>query len=133
YRHDAHSYIDPAAAADFLCGLLDSCGVKPAETGLLLSGADGDCALDAVYRRVAAQLDGRAGRPVPHGSYKQLCGEYKSASGFGFALAALLLRAGAAPPGLRFAGEPPAGPVKTVLSYTISRVGVHSASLLAQL
>ena len=133
YRYDASTYLDPAASADFLCGLLAACGVKPEETGLLLSGADGDCALDAVYLRTAAELGRRAGRLVPHGSFKQYCGDYKAASGFGFGLAALLLSSGTVPPGLFPNGTAAPGPVSTVLSYTISRSGSHSAALLRSL
>ncbi len=133
YRHDAHSYMDPAAAADFLCGLLDSCGVKPSEIDLLLSGANGDSALDAVYLRAAEEFGRRADRLIPHTGYKQLCGDYKTASAFGFALGALALNSGALPAGLCAPGLPPGARIRTVLSYTVSRSGAHSACLLKSL
>jgi len=131
YRRDAESRIDPRSSGDFLAGLLESAGIRAAEVDLLLSGADGDSALDASYLQAGAELAGRAGRVVPQATYKQLCGEYRAASGFGFVTAALILRAGRAPEGLfKGGGHPPADPVKTILLYTISRSGAHSGCVL---
>ena len=131
YRRDARTYISLPDAGDFLEGLMGSAGIKAAEVDLLLSGADGDSGLDAVYLRVGDELGKRAGRTIPHGTYKQLCGDYRAASGFAFAAAALLLRDGRAPAGLFAGGQTaPAGPVRTILLYTISRSGVHSGCVL---
>jgi 3-oxoacyl-(acyl-carrier-protein) synthase len=131
YRRDSRSYISQTDAVDFLTRLLDSAGVKASEVELLLSGADGDSVLDAAYLGAGAGLERLAGRSVPHGTYKQLCGDYRAASSFGFITAALLLRDGTAPAGLFTCGQRvPDTSVKTVLLYTISRSGVHSGCVL---
>ena len=131
YRRSSPGYIDPPAAGDFLARLLDSSGIRAGEIDLLLSGADGDSALDAAYLGAGAELARRSGRTVPHGTYKQLCGDYRAAAGFGFVTAALLLRGGLAPAGIFTGGQKaPSGPVKTILLYAISRSGVHSGCVL---
>lgn len=131
YRRDLRTYINLPEAGDFLAQLIDSAGIKPSEVDLLLSGADGDGRLDAVYLRVGEELGRRAGRVIPHGTYKQLCGDYRAASAFGFVTAALVLRDGRAPAGLFTGGQAiPGGPVKTILLYTLSRSGVHSGCVL---
>ena len=133
YRRDMHTYVNVPDAGDFLERLIDSAGVRAEEIDLLLSGADGDSGLDSVYLRVGEELGRRAGRAVPHGTYKQLCGDYRAASGFGFAAAALILRDGRAPAGLFMGGQNiPGGPVKTILLYTVSRSGVHSGCIVGK-
>jgi 3-oxoacyl-(acyl-carrier-protein) synthase len=54
---------------------------------IILSGAGGWPALDEHYSAVAAALSKRSGRKLEHQTYKQLCGEFHSASGFGFSVA----------------------------------------------
>ena len=54
---------------------------------VILSGAGGWPELDERYAAVAAALSSRAGRPLEHQTYKQLCGEFQSASAFGFSVA----------------------------------------------
>ncbi|HWN94305.1 MAG TPA: beta-ketoacyl-[acyl-carrier-protein] synthase family protein [Methylomirabilota bacterium] len=61
---------------------------------VLLTGAKGSPALDQDYAAVAAALSARAGRPLEHQTYKQLCGEFHSASAFGFSVAVDLVRRG---------------------------------------
>jgi len=131
YRRDSRVYISPAEAGDFLARLLASSGVRASEVDLLLSGADGDSVLDGAYLGAGAELERLAGGAVSHGTYKQLCGDYRAASGFGFVTAALLLRDGIAPDGLFTGGQRiPDGPVKTILLYSVSRSGVHSGCVL---
>jgi len=48
--------------------------------------------LDENYSAVAAALSKRAGRTIEHQTYKQLCGEFHSASAFGFSVAVNLAR-----------------------------------------
>jgi len=131
YRRDSSTYIDPREAGDFLALLMDSSGIKAAEVDLLLSGADGDSGLDSAYLGAGDELARRAGRVIPQGTYKQLCGDYRAASGFGFVLAALILRDGRIPAGLFMGrGNVVDSPVKTILLYTISRSGVHSGCVI---
>ena len=42
----------------------------------------------------ADELSALAGRPLPHENYKQLCGEFYSASAFGFSVAVERVRQG---------------------------------------
>ena len=60
--------------------------------GVILSGAKGYPQLDPFYESVAAELSLRAGKNLEHQTYKQLCGEFHSASAFGFSIAVQLAR-----------------------------------------
>jgi 3-oxoacyl-[acyl-carrier-protein] synthase II len=59
---------------------------------IILSGAKGWTALDENYSAVVTALSVRAGRTLEHQTYKQLCGEFYSASAFGFSMAVDLVR-----------------------------------------
>jgi len=59
---------------------------------VILSGAGGWPELEEKYAFVAAALAARAGRPLEHQTYKQHCGEFHSASAFGFSVAVELAR-----------------------------------------
>ena len=59
---------------------------------VLLSGAQGWPELDANYTAVLAALSKRAGRKLEHQTYKERCGEFHSASAFGFSVAVELAR-----------------------------------------
>ncbi|HEU0008642.1 MAG TPA: beta-ketoacyl synthase chain length factor, partial [Verrucomicrobiae bacterium] len=61
--------------------------VDLATVDVLLSGAKGWTVLEDHYNSVAAELSVRAGRKIEHRTYKQRCGEFPSASAFGFSLA----------------------------------------------
>ncbi|MGZ5505528.1 MAG: beta-ketoacyl synthase N-terminal-like domain-containing protein [Limisphaerales bacterium] len=61
---------------------------------VVLSGAKGWPALDAKYAAVVAALSARAGRTLEHQTYKQHCGEFHAASGYGFSVAVELVRQG---------------------------------------
>ncbi|HEX3890105.1 MAG TPA: beta-ketoacyl-[acyl-carrier-protein] synthase family protein [Verrucomicrobiae bacterium] len=60
--------------------------------GIILSGAGGWPDLDENFSAVAAALSKRAGRKLEHQTYKQLCGEFHSASAFGFSVAVEMAR-----------------------------------------
>ncbi len=64
------------------------------QVDVFLSGAKGLPRLDAMYAAVADELSALAGRPLPHENYKQLCGEFYSASAFGFSVAVERVRQG---------------------------------------
>lgn len=55
--------------------------------GLLVTGAGGWPVLDPFYTAVTRELSRRAGRTFAQETYKSACGEFYSASGFGFAAA----------------------------------------------
>ena len=75
------------AEADWIAAAVDL-----SQVGVFLSGAGGFMKLEPMYQAVAAALSKRAGRTVEHQTYKQLCGEYHSASGFGFSVAVNVAR-----------------------------------------
>ena len=60
--------------------------------GIILSGAPGFPFLNKFYNEVIAGLSARAGRKLEHQTYKQFCGEFYSASAFGFSIAVKLVR-----------------------------------------
>jgi 3-oxoacyl-(acyl-carrier-protein) synthase len=80
---------DARREADWLAA-----AVNLAEVDVLLSGAHGLPELDKMYAAVTAELATRAGRPLKHETYKQLCGEFHSASAFGFSEAVRLVQQG---------------------------------------
>lgn len=83
-----HKPFDAGREADWIASAIDLAQVK-----VILSGAKGFRKLDAMYDAVAAALSERAGRKLEHQTYKQLCGEFHSASAFGFSQAVELVRA----------------------------------------
>jgi 3-oxoacyl-(acyl-carrier-protein) synthase len=80
---------DAEREADWIAAAVDLASVD-----VVLSGAKGWPALDANYAAVVAALSARAGRPLEHQTYKQLCGEFHAASAFGFSVAVELARLG---------------------------------------
>lgn len=60
--------------------------------GAVVSGAGGYPVLEPMYSALLDELDRRAGRTLERATYKDLCGEYQSASGFGFSVALNLVR-----------------------------------------
>jgi hypothetical protein len=81
---------------------------------VVLSGARGRPSLDAPYAAVADALSKRAGRSLRHCTYKQTCGEFHSASAFGFSVAIQLVREGS----------------RGVLLYTLSPNGAKAICLV---
>jgi 3-oxoacyl-(acyl-carrier-protein) synthase len=61
---------------------------------VLLSGAKGLPILESNYFAVAEALSARTSRSIEHQTYKQHCGEFHSASAFGFSVAVDLVRSG---------------------------------------
>ena len=80
---------DPEGEAAWIADSVDLSTID-----VFLSGAGGWPALDPFYLGVAAALCTRAGRHIEHRTYKQKCGEFHSASAFGFSEAVELVRAG---------------------------------------
>ncbi len=88
--------------------------VDLSKVAVLLSGAKGFRQLEPRYDAVAAALSKLAGRPLEHQTYKQLCGEFHSASAFGFSVA------------VNLAHEKKCG----VLLYTLSQRGAKAVCLI---
>jgi hypothetical protein len=78
---------DAEREADWIATVVDLKNVE-----IILSGAGGWPTLDENYSAVAAALSARIGRALEHQTYKQHCGEFHSASGYGFSVAVNLAR-----------------------------------------
>ena len=78
---------DAEREADWIVASVDFKSVA-----IILSGAGGWPELEEKYAAVAAMLASRVGRPLEHQTYKQHCGEFHSASAFGFSVAVELAR-----------------------------------------
>lgn len=100
---------DAEAEADWITEAVDLANVE-----VVLSGAKGWAALEDKYAAVMAALSKRAGRNLPQQTYKQICGEFHSASAFGFFTAVELVRAGS----------------RSVLLYTLSPRGAKALCCL---
>jgi acyl transferase domain-containing protein len=61
---------------------------------VVVSGAGGSAALDPLYAAWVEALSVQAGRTLEHQTYKPLCGEFHSASAFGFSQAVELVSQG---------------------------------------
>jgi hypothetical protein len=97
--------------------------------GLVLMGANGDAALDAVYAEVAGGLRARAGGPAV-GVYRHLTGDFSTGSALGFELAVRAVAERAVPNEVRVVMGAP-GPVEQVLLYHVSSAGYHSVMVVS--
>ncbi len=70
----------------------DSIDLKKVD--VVLTGAKGWPELDDKYADVFEELSKQSGRALEHQTYKQLCGEFHSASAFGFSVALEMAREG---------------------------------------
>jgi 3-oxoacyl-(acyl-carrier-protein) synthase len=78
---------DAGREADWIASAVDL-----AKVGLILSGARGFRQLNPRYEAVVAALSKRARKNIEHQTYRDTCGEFHSASAFGFSLAIKLAR-----------------------------------------
>lgn len=92
WRPGASGDIDAEFEASCIESTLAGHGISLDGIDMLLTGANGQRGLDDMYLRTHGALERRAGRSIPLGAYKQLCGEFASASAVGFALAVGLVR-----------------------------------------
>jgi 3-oxoacyl-(acyl-carrier-protein) synthase len=100
---------DAQREADWITSAVDF-----SQVGIILSGAGGFRLLDPLYQGVVTALTERSGGSLEHRTYKQLCGEFHSASAFGFSVAVNLAR------------EKNCG----VLLYTLSQRGARALCLV---
>ena len=84
-----HRPFDAEREADWIANSVDLNRID-----VVLSGAGGWSALDVNYAAILDALSARAGRLLEHKKYKQLCGEFHSASAFGFSVAVGLVGQG---------------------------------------
>jgi 3-oxoacyl-(acyl-carrier-protein) synthase len=78
---------DAEREADWIAASVDLANI-----GAVVSGAKGWPQLNPMYETVVSALRARAGHDLDHQTYKQHCGEYHSASAFGFSVAVELAR-----------------------------------------
>jgi 3-oxoacyl-(acyl-carrier-protein) synthase len=103
-------------------GVLARDGLALPDIDLVLTGAAGRGRMNVLYAAVVEAIRRRIGRPVRHGAYKRLCGDYCSSSAFGFVIAAGLVGGEIDPAAVR--AEPAADrPVRSVLLLTLGRNG----------
>jgi 3-oxoacyl-(acyl-carrier-protein) synthase len=93
---------DARREADWIAQAIDLAKIET-----VVTGAKGWRELDAPYDAIVAELSRRAGRPLAQQTYKQDCGEFYSASAYGFSIA------------VELAGQTQRG----VLLYTLSLRG----------
>ena len=118
--------LDAGHEARWIQAVLAREGVALDEIDMVLSGANGFTPIDTQYRAVVSALEVQIGRPVRHGAYKHLCGEFHAASAFGAAMAVGLV-AGRVNPSALLA---PNGDCRTVLLYTLSETGTRAITCL---
>ena len=114
---------DAEAEARWVEQTLKRDGMAANDVDLLLTGANGLTAQDDFYRAVAAVLSRQAGRTVACAAYKHACGEYYSASAFGFFTAVALVRGELAPELCTADKTPLPGGCRTVVLLTVSPTG----------
>jgi hypothetical protein len=78
---------DAHREADWITQAIDLARIET-----VVTGAKGWPDLDAHYDALLAELSRRAGRPLAQHTYKQDCGEFYSASAYGFSVAVELAR-----------------------------------------
>lgn len=78
---------------------------------IVISGLSGDVENDKILSALTVQ----ALRGVPELRFKHLCGEYCTASSFGFWIGASILKNQHIPPGIQFNNVPPSFPIKNIL------------------
>lgn len=105
---------------------LDRNGLKESDIDLLLLGRNGDIRFDPVYDDVIAT----AFPEVVSCGFKQLCGEYMTASSFGLWLASKILKEQRIPDTLFLQKKPEA--LKHILLYNHYRGINHSLILMSQ-
>lgn len=122
-----HTFYKPAGLAATekqISGFLQRHAVSMQDIDLVITGRNGDAAHDEPYAQLTQSLFGQTQQL----NFKHLCGEYPTASAFGFWLAARILKTGNIPELLQASA---AKPVKRVLLYNSYKGSHHSLSLLA--
>jgi len=82
-----HRPFDHEREAAWIAACVDLSSVQ-----IVLSGAGGWPMLDPYYETTVAALNVKAGRNLEHRTYKQMCGEFHSASAYGFSVALEIAR-----------------------------------------
>ncbi|MBL9137320.1 MAG: beta-ketoacyl-[acyl-carrier-protein] synthase family protein [Verrucomicrobiales bacterium] len=123
--------LDAEAEARWVEEALESAEIAPGDVDLWLTGANGWDPMDSAYASVHEAWTRRVGRSTPKGRYKQGCGEFHTASGFGFMVATGLV-AGRVDPACCVAGDAweSGRPCRTVVLHTMSSWGCKGVTCL---
>ncbi|WP_053978222.1 beta-ketoacyl synthase N-terminal-like domain-containing protein [Mangrovimonas xylaniphaga] len=106
---------------------LSANGVSAEDIDVVVLGNNGDVEFDGYYETLANGLF----QNTPQVCYKHLCGEFNTASSFGFWVTAKMLKNQALPEVLRF-NDFPVKEIKQVLLYNQYRGENHSFTLVEQ-
>jgi 3-oxoacyl-[acyl-carrier-protein] synthase II len=113
----------------FVAQGLGDADMRQGDIGLLLLGANGDPALDAVYAEVARGL--RTQVPdLAVGVYRHLTGDFAVASALGLELAVRAVAGRSVPDEVRVVAGAP-GASERVLLYHVSSAGTHSVMIVS--
>lgn len=115
----------PGETADACISFLDSCGMKTNDVDVLMCGLNGDASDQQVYDVFAERLFA----DIPVLSFKNLCGEYYTASAFGMWVAANILRSKTIPDSVIYKGKPGSSP-SNILIYNHHKNREHVLILL---
>jgi 3-oxoacyl-(acyl-carrier-protein) synthase len=107
---------DPDREVGFIRKTLARAEADLSTVDMILVGANGDARSDAAYAGVVKSLSDALGRSVPCRTFKQMCGEFCTASAIGCAMASDIVRERVGPRG--------------VLLYNRHETGYHSACLV---
>jgi 3-oxoacyl-(acyl-carrier-protein) synthase len=124
--------VSPEAEVDFLQQTITAAGLNFGDLDLILTGADGEAQLRDLYLPSLTALWKAGGREISYGFYKNLCGEFCSASAIGLALAVEMLQGNRIPAGLMTRGGREPAAINNILLYQIARPGFHSACLVGR-
>ena len=108
-----------------LKSLLDEAGMSIDEISAIMLGKNGDAVNDMVYE----VLRKRFFKKIPTVYYKHLCGEYSTASAFGWYVAVRMLQNGRIPESV-LPTQQPKGPVQSILLVNHSQSVDYSLVLL---
>ena len=119
--------VDVIRECRFLQHVCDEAAASPAEIDLMLLGANGDEGVDARYRSVVEAFSAGVSGPMGLACFKQLCGEFCTASGIGLATAVDMVRSGRMPVEIQPIVPPRRPAICNVLVYNIYPNGYHSS------
>jgi 3-oxoacyl-(acyl-carrier-protein) synthase len=128
FATDEQGRIEAEREAGWIEDELANQGIALPQIDLVLTGTNGQPALDDKYVAVVAALGRKAGRSFRHGGYKHLCGEYHTASAFGMAMAVGLVSRSVSPDALLS----PGAACRVVLLYTLSGEGTRAITCIVQ-
>ena len=124
-----HTFYKPEGIAEIenqISSFLERQSVTMDDIDLIITGKNGDAALDEVYTKLAETLFNNKDLV----NYKYLCGEYPTAASFAMWLAATTLKSGKIPTGLNYATSTDKK-MNRILIYNHYQGIHHSLSLLS--